>query len=131
MESSARSLGYWILPSTYPVVGARGLAALSTEPVQGLEANVHLSRTGRLGTVSLHKIWLHQGAAQRFLGRASHHHPSAPLTSMKKTCLDTPSPVLSHTHKAELFRYFDLAHNASTYVVGEAGCVADTKAIGT
>lgn len=37
----------------------------------------------------------------------------------------------SHTHKANLLRYFDLTDDASTDVVGEIGGVTDAKGIRT
>lgn len=47
-------------PLIYLIVGPRGPAMLSTEVVQGLEANVQLTWARILGKIRNHKVWLCQ-----------------------------------------------------------------------
>lgn len=46
--------------SSYLIVGPRRPTMLSTEAVQGLEANVQLTRARKLGKIRYHKVWLRQ-----------------------------------------------------------------------
>ena len=56
---------------------------LSTELVQGLEANVQLGGAGKLGEVRHHEVRLCQGGQQGFLSGAEHQNQKSRMENLE------------------------------------------------